>query len=146
MAELRELAADLGGARASSRELADGGGPPAHRAGRARGPRPRRARAHRQDTAARPVQAALTSVAAFTLGGARAAGGVPGRARRRPLRRRWSPAVVVVALAALALLGVVRALLGGAPRLRATARVAVGGAAAMGITLLIGELTGAAVG
>ena len=50
-----------------------------------------------------------------------------------------------VALAALALLGAVGAALGGAPRLRATARVAIGGAAAMGITMLIGELTGTTI-
>ena len=53
---------------------------------------------------------------------------------------------VVVALVALAALGAIGAALGGARRLRATVRVAVGGAAAMGVTMLIGELTGATLG
>jgi VIT1/CCC1 family predicted Fe2+/Mn2+ transporter len=54
--------------------------------------------------------------------------------------------VVVAALLGLALLGAVGAALGGAPRVRATLRVLVGGAAAMAVTMLIGELTGAVLG
>ena len=48
VAELRELA-QIWEARGVEPELADGGGPPAHRQGRPRGPRPRRARPHRGD-------------------------------------------------------------------------------------------------
>jgi len=90
---------------------------------------------------AHPVQAAVTSALAFTAGAllpllayvvAPSAG------------RSW--VVVIAALAALALLGTAGAALGGAPRVRATLRVAIGGAVAMGATTLIGELTGAALG
>ena len=49
-------------------------------------------------------------------------------------------------MVALAGLGAIGAVLGAATRVRAMARVGVGGAAAMGVTLLIGELTGAALG
>jgi VIT1/CCC1 family predicted Fe2+/Mn2+ transporter len=90
--------------------------------------------------AARPLQAASTSAVAFALGA-----GLPLLAYLWGPSSSRSPAVVVVALAALALLGAVGAALGGAPRLRATLRVAIGGAAAMGLTMLIGELTGATV-
>jgi VIT1/CCC1 family predicted Fe2+/Mn2+ transporter len=57
-----------------------------------------------------------------------------------------SALVVVAAMAALGLLGAVGATLGGARRFRATVRVAVGGAAAMALTMLVGELTGAVLG
>jgi vacuolar iron transporter family protein len=55
---------------------------------------------------------------------------------------------VVFGAAAVALIGLgwLGAALGAASRLRAMARVGIGGTAAMGITLLIGELTGAALG
>ncbi len=92
-------------------------------------------------SAARPVQAAVTSAVAFTAGALLpllAYVGAPATGRS------W--VVVIAALAALALLGAVGAGLGGAPRMRATLRVAIGGAAAMGATTLIGELTGAALG
>ena len=93
------------------------------------------------DTAARPVQALLASGISFTLGAlvpllTFLAAGDDGRA------------AVVIGAAVVALLGLgwVGAVLGSAQRLRAMARVGVGGAAAMGVTLLIGELTGAALG
>ena len=57
-----------------------------------------------------------------------------------------SALVFTAAVVALLVLGWVGAVLGSAKRLRAMARVGLGGAAAMGITLLIGELTGAALG
>jgi vacuolar iron transporter family protein len=90
---------------------------------------------------ARPLQAAATSAIAFSLGAllpllAYIVGPDTGR----------SVVVMVGAVAALALLGTVSATLGGAPRLRAITRVVVGGAGAMAITMLIGELTGAALG
>jgi VIT1/CCC1 family predicted Fe2+/Mn2+ transporter len=94
-----------------------------------------------ETSAARPLQAALTSAVAFSLGAVLpllAYLVTPGAGR--------SAVVVAVAFASLALLGAVGAVLGGAKRLRATARGAIGGAAAMGLTMLVGELTGAALG
>lgn len=93
------------------------------------------------NTSARPLQAALTSAAAFSVGALLpllAYLVTPGSGR--------SVVVVAAAFVALGLLGTVGAILGGAKRLRATARVAIGGAAAMGLTMLVGELTGAALG
>ncbi len=92
-------------------------------------------------SAARPVQAALTSAVAFALGALLpllAYLVAPGSGR--------SALVISVALITLAVLGATGAALGGAPRLRATLRVGVGGAAAMGLTMLIGEMTGAVLG
>lgn len=92
-------------------------------------------------SSARPVQAAFTSALAFSVAAMLpllAYVATPGSGR--------SVVVVVAALAALALLGALGAALGGARRLRATLRVAIGGAAAMGLTMLVGELTGAALG
>jgi VIT1/CCC1 family predicted Fe2+/Mn2+ transporter len=89
---------------------------------------------------ARPIQASLTSALAFSLGAL-----LPLLAYALAPSAR-SAVVVVASLAALALLGAVGAALGGARRLRATTRVAVGGAAAMGLTMLVGELTGSALG
>lgn len=91
--------------------------------------------------AARPLQAAITSFVAFCLGAALPILSyvlVPAGARY--------VAVTGGALVFLALLGAVGAALGGAPRIRAMARVAVGGALAMVFTTLIGELTGSALG
>jgi VIT1/CCC1 family predicted Fe2+/Mn2+ transporter len=91
-------------------------------------------------TTARPVQAAVTSALAFSLGAL-----LPLLAYLAGTGAR-SAATIVVALVTLAGLGFLGAVLGGAHRLRATARVAIGGAAAMGITMLVGELSGAALG
>jgi VIT1/CCC1 family predicted Fe2+/Mn2+ transporter len=92
-------------------------------------------------TAARPVQAAGTSALAFSLGAL-----VPLLAYLvvPDAGRSWY--VTAASVVALAGLGAIGAVLGAAPRLRALGRVAIGGAAAMGITVLIGELTGAALG
>lgn len=92
-------------------------------------------------SAARPMQAALTSAVAFALGAALPliaylVGPTTGR----------SVLVIAVALLSLAVLGATGAMLGGAPKLRATLRVGMGGAAAMGLTLLIGKMTGAVLG
>jgi VIT1/CCC1 family predicted Fe2+/Mn2+ transporter len=91
--------------------------------------------------AARPLQAGLTSAVAFSVGSL-----LPLGTYLLAPRAGRSAVVVVAALLGLALLGAVGATLGGAPRLRATLRVAIGGAAAMGLTMAIGELTGAALG
>lgn len=90
---------------------------------------------------ARPVQAAVTSAIAFAIGAA-----LPLLAYVLTTGSGRSPIVMVVSLLALALLGAIGATLGGARRWRATARVALGGVAAMGLTMLVGELTGAALG
>jgi VIT1/CCC1 family predicted Fe2+/Mn2+ transporter len=90
---------------------------------------------------ARPVQAAATSALAFALGAS-----VPLLAYLAAPATGRSAVTVVLALVALAVLGAIGAILGGARRLRATLRVAVGGAAAMAVTMLIGELTGATLG
>ncbi len=92
-------------------------------------------------SAARPVQAAWTSAVAFSLGAFLPLVAylvTPGSGR--------SVGVVVTALVALGLLGALGAALGGAPRVRATLRVGAGGAAAMALTMLVGKLTGAALG
>ena len=90
---------------------------------------------------ARPLQAASASAVAFALGAL-----LPILAYVLSPHSARSPMVIGGALVALALLGALGAALGGAPRLRATVRVAVGGALAMGLTMGIGELTGATLG
>ncbi len=89
---------------------------------------------------ARPVQAACTSALSFASGAALpliAVAAAPAAFRLL--------ACVVVTLLTLALLGDVGARLGGAPRLRATTRVLLWGAAAMAITSGIGALIGTTV-
>ena len=88
-------------------------------------------------TRARPLQAALTSAAAF------AGGAVP------PLAIAWfvalpavGPAIAVATLALLAALGGLAAHLGGAPLIRGSLRVAFWGACAMAATALVGSLLG----
>ena len=86
---------------------------------------------------ARPFQAAWTSALSFSTGAALpllAVAVAPAAAREA--------IVVVVTLIALGLLGDLGARLGGAPRLRATVRILVWGAVAMGITAAIGALVG----
>jgi VIT1/CCC1 family predicted Fe2+/Mn2+ transporter len=86
---------------------------------------------------ARPLQAAWTSALAFSSGAALpllAVAVTPAGAREAT--------VVVVTLIALGVLGDLGARLGGAPRLRATVRIVVWGAVAMGITAGIGGLVG----
>jgi vacuolar iron transporter family protein len=89
---------------------------------------------------ARPVQAALSSAAAFALGATIAvlAALVAPDATRIVI-------VATITLIALGTLGVVGARLGGAPVRRAAFRVLVGGAIAMGVTAIIGQLIGQAV-
>jgi VIT1/CCC1 family predicted Fe2+/Mn2+ transporter len=86
---------------------------------------------------ARPLQAAWTSALAFSAGAALPllAVAVSGASAREA-------AVVVVTLLALGLLGDLGARLGGAPRRRATVRIVVWGAVAMGVTAGIGALVG----
>jgi VIT1/CCC1 family predicted Fe2+/Mn2+ transporter len=89
---------------------------------------------------ARPLQAALVSVAAFTAGGL-----IPVLAITVPdkaVRIGVTAAVCVVALFGLGALG---AQLGGAPRLRAAVRVATLSVLAMVVTYVIGRVVGANV-
>ncbi len=95
------------------------------------------------ETLARPGQAAMTSAAAFTVGGL-----IPLIASALP----WpSPALRVIitavaSLAGLAALGVAAAAVGGAPFGRSTTRMLVFGATAMAAVALIGKLLGVATG
>jgi VIT1/CCC1 family predicted Fe2+/Mn2+ transporter len=91
-------------------------------------------------TTARPVQAALTSAASFSVGAA------------MPLLMvvvapAWAlvPVVSAASLAFLALLGAIGAKAGGANILRATARVTFWGALAMALTAGIGKIFGTVV-
>ena len=91
-------------------------------------------------TAARPVQAALTSAATFAVGAA------------MPLLRvvvsqvgALVPIVSAASLGFLALLGAIGAKAGGADVPRATARVTFWGAVALALTAGIGKLFGTVV-
>ena len=91
-------------------------------------------------TTARPIQAALTSAATFSIGAA-----LP-LASAIFVPQAWIiPSVSVGALVFLALLGAFGARAGGAPVLRATARVVFWGAFALALTAGIGRLFGAVV-
>lgn len=90
---------------------------------------------------ANPLQAALASAATFTLAAA------------IPLIGAWVapfhvilPVVLGATLLALVLLGATGARAGGAPMGRAVLRVVFWGAAAMGITAVIGRIFGVAIG
>ncbi len=91
-------------------------------------------------TAARPVQAALTSALTFSLGAA-----APLLLVILAPASVLMPAVAVGSLLFLALLGMIGAKAGGAGILRPTIRVVFWGALAMGLTTGIGALIGKAV-
>ena len=91
-------------------------------------------------TRARPIQAALSSAAAFS------AGALPPVLLVVLLPLADVPlAVTGLSLVLLLVLGGVAARLGGAPLVRGAARVGFWGAIAMGVTALVGRLFGAAV-
>lgn len=92
-------------------------------------------------TAARPLQAALTSALTFTAGAAAPLAVVPLTPAGMLI-----PTVTLVSLACLALLGALGAKAGGAQLLPSVLRVSVWGALAMAVTAGIGRLFGAAVG
>lgn len=94
-----------------------------------------------EDRQARPVQAALSSAAAFSSGAILPliAVIVPGKSARIPM-------CLAIATIVLILLGDLGARLGGAPRLRAVIRVTGWGLVAMGVTAGVGALTGAVAG
>jgi vacuolar iron transporter family protein len=91
-------------------------------------------------TAARPVQAALTSAATFATGAA-----LPLLMVLISPRNMLVPVVSVASLLFLALLGAVGARTGGADVVRGTARVTFWGALAMAITAAIGAIFGTVV-
>ena len=93
-----------------------------------------------EDDLARPVQAAASSAAAFGIGAA-----VPLVAATLAATGTRIATILTVSLVALVALGFTGARAGGAPAGRPIARVVLGGAAAMGITMLVGKLFGAAV-
>jgi VIT1/CCC1 family predicted Fe2+/Mn2+ transporter len=91
-------------------------------------------------TAARPVQAALASAAAFSVGGA-----LPLLMALAVPNGIVVEAVSIASLLSLALLGVVGAKTGGANVLRAAIRVTFWGALAMAVTAGIGAVFGTQV-
>ena len=91
-------------------------------------------------TTARPVQAALTSAASFSVGAA-----MPLLMVVVSPAGALVPIVSAASLAFLALLGAIGARAGGANILRATARVTFWGALAMALTAGIGKLFGTVV-
>ncbi|HEX9097614.1 MAG TPA: VIT family protein [Candidatus Dormibacteraeota bacterium] len=86
---------------------------------------------------ARPVQAALSSAASFTVGAL-----IPIVAFLLVPTPARTIAVVVSALLSLVALGIAGARAGGAPILRAAVRVSVGGGFAMAVTAGVGRLIG----
>lgn len=91
-------------------------------------------------TTARPIQAGLTSAAAFTSGAA-----VPLLTALLLPSSLVIAGVVVASLVLLALLGALGARVGGAGLMRPTLRVLVWGALAMAITAVVARLFGAMV-
>ena len=91
-------------------------------------------------TTARPVQAALTSAATFSVGAA-----MPLAMVVVSPTNALVPIVSAASLGFLALLGAIGAKAGGANTLRATARVTFWGALAMALTAGIGKLFGTVV-
>ncbi|MBT0961821.1 VIT1/CCC1 transporter family protein [Denitromonas iodatirespirans] len=93
-----------------------------------------------QTLSARPVQAALTSAAAFAVGAA-----LPLTAAALAPAPLLLPMVSVTSLVVLTALGALGARAGGAPMAHAALRVAFWGALAMALTAGIGRLFGAAL-
>ena len=89
---------------------------------------------------ARPVQAALASAASFTVGAC-----VPLATLLVTGSQHLARSTTVSGLLALALFGVVSARAGGASALRASLRLLIWGALAMGVTAAVGRLFGAVV-
>jgi VIT1/CCC1 family predicted Fe2+/Mn2+ transporter len=89
---------------------------------------------------ARPLQAALSSAAAFAVGAA-----LPLMLTAVVPARILSPVVIGCSLVLLACLGVAAARLGGAPALTGAIRVTLWGAVAMACTAAVGTLFGAAL-
>ena len=91
-------------------------------------------------TTARPIQAALTSAATFSVGAA-----MPLMMVVIAPPSTMIPVVVIASLAFLAMLGGIGARAGGANLIKAMIRVTFWGALAMGLTAVIGKLVGTVV-
>jgi len=94
-----------------------------------------------QDELAKPMQAAWSSALSFSIGAA-----IPLMAAAFVGKSARIGAIIGVALVALVVLGYVGARAGGARPGRSIARVVIGGAAAMGITMAVGWAFGAVIG
>jgi VIT1/CCC1 family predicted Fe2+/Mn2+ transporter len=92
-------------------------------------------------TAARPLQAAMASALTFTAGAA-----APLLVVAMVPTEALVPAVAVISLICLAILGALGARAGGAPFLPSIVRVSFWGALAMAVTAGIGNLFGTAIG
>ncbi|HVW94137.1 MAG TPA: VIT family protein [Devosia sp.] len=93
-----------------------------------------------ETVAARPVQAALSSAASFGIGAA-----LPLIAAALSPLPSLSIVVSLASLVFLAILGIIGAVIGGAPPLKAAVRVVFWGAVAMAITAAIGAIFGTRV-
>ncbi|MFN3212345.1 MAG: VIT family protein [Henriciella sp.] len=89
---------------------------------------------------ARPLQAAASSALSFSIGAA-----LPILVAVAAPHAHVGAAIAISSLIGLALLGILSARAGGAPALRAVARIVFWGAAAMALTALVGRLFGVAV-
>jgi VIT1/CCC1 family predicted Fe2+/Mn2+ transporter len=89
---------------------------------------------------ANPVQAAFTSALSFTVG---AIIPILAAVLTNGTVTKWS--IVLSSLVSLAISGAVGAYLGGGHRIRAAARVLIGGSAAMAVTALIGHVLGSSL-
>lgn len=89
---------------------------------------------------ARPMQAGLSSAAAFAVG---AVVPIIAAALFKGNASHW--AIVIVTLLALAITGVVGAAIGGGNRIKAAARVFIGGGLAMLVTAVLGKLIGSSL-
>ncbi|MFZ4719676.1 MAG: VIT1/CCC1 transporter family protein [Ilumatobacteraceae bacterium] len=89
---------------------------------------------------AKPLQAAWSSTIAFSIGAA-----IPLIAAALASASARIAAIMLVTMLSLVGLGYLGARLGGAPRGRSIARVVIGGALAMAITMAVGKLFGAHV-
>ena len=92
-------------------------------------------------TSARPLQAAVTSALTFTAGAAAPLAVVPVTPASVLV-----PAVAVVSILCLAMLGAIGARTGGAPLAPSIIRVTFWGALAMAVTAGVGQLFGTVVG
>jgi VIT1/CCC1 family predicted Fe2+/Mn2+ transporter len=92
-----------------------------------------------EDELARPLQAAVVSAVSFA-----SLAIVPVLSLLAAPQPLWIPSMAGTAVLSLALLGALGGRLGGAPPLRATLRVVVGGSFAMGLSALVGRLLGVA--
>ncbi len=89
---------------------------------------------------ARPIQAGLSSAAAFAAG---AVIPIIAAALFKGNASHW--AIVIVTLLALAITGVIGAEIGGGNRMKAAARVFIGGGLAMLVTAVLGKLIGSSL-